>query len=442
MTTLRLLKVHFPKVIADLIYDILSHGILDSHAAAKYGVIELIKYPESALDNIAQYCSLDVIKELFHFQDGYIHVEQMYDAIYYALINGRMDMYNVINYDKIKKLPVNIYTLHSIYEKTSKETFHILKYKYKAYSPVSEILYKYDRADLFDEYKDVHSIRQMIMCNADKMLLEYSKICGQNEMVYINAYFGDEKAIQEIRSFKDIIVSYILIKNKIFTNIKLHMKRLVYLLNDDKITPEEFVDILYNNDIEYDVLNAEFHDMVKIQKIKTLLFERNIANKYDIFNYEYYDEIDMFYIIRDMDIFCDIYNFCDCEIIFSIAAFHNKVWLMKRMMDIGARNYLQAAVAAAANNAMDAYIFVKPFLTDVNDLFACAVHHGSHYIILDMIDEHMNDAEANDLHTYELLGQKNIRKSANKQYPIHYSYAETLYDIYVMSLGYAEEIDE
>ncbi len=185
MSIIHELNIYLPSDISGYIYDILSFGIMDSRDAAKYGVVDLIKYPESAIGEITEYCSIDVIKSLFRCIEGKLQVENIHDMTYYALNNDRKDIYDMLNPCRIKyEIPV---------KNSSKETFDI------AISLVNNDIYinyndihKYDNVKLYCCFEKV-SLTEIFINNSMKMLDMYKRDCSELDMKCIEAFYGDKK---------------------------------------------------------------------------------------------------------------------------------------------------------------------------------------------------------------------------------------------------------
>ncbi len=454
METVRIINAYFPKVISNLIYDILAHDIADSRDAAIYGVIELIKYPESAFDAITKHCSIDAVKSIFPIVNGKIKVSQMYDAIYHSLVNGRKDIYDIIlNHKKIKHLSPEMCDDDKLYKNCTDETFAILMKLFgeKNTYVIHDKIYEYDRVDLL-KYVSKPDLYFALLYGSKKIIAKIKSGGDNKHITYIKAYYGDEKSIETLRELKDInveiednIYEIIVIKNKRFdlfdpSGMCLVPRIIFILLETNQITPQEFADILLNipaddsfADKKFETTDMKLYDSVnkvfienKLHDLGYSLYSFNDEDKKRlIFSSIYNNEIDE--VLR-----YDLY-----EHIFSSAAFHNNVSLMKKMYQLGANNFLEAALAATCNNSMDAFLYVKPFVDDFKMLFECAAMCGSHYILLDLMD-YKYDVETHDRYTNKLLG-RNDKFDICCQYSKHYNDVGHLFIEHENIINWAED---
>ncbi len=445
MNTTDCLNVYFPDAISVYIYDILSHGIMGSCEAAKYGIRELIKYPESAFNQITKYCSIDMIKSLFPLIEGKIKVELMYNAIFYSLANGRKDVYDIIyGHEEIKNLNPyvkNDYDL--IYKNCTIQTLKILNrlskdtYKYK-------YIYKYDRSDLFSLIKKP-SLLNMFKNDSQKIMREFAEKCNNaNKLKCINAYLGYEKNFDDVNN--DVIYNIIAIKNKRFnilrkitTNYQIEI--IIDLLEEGHITEEEFTKVIMYCNSPSDTILLDIKDIKTYYVLDSMMMEHKISNiiieqvhdiHMSIFEYVYREEIDkIFFLIEKegMEI---------CNIILNAAASRNNVFLIKKMIVLGAKDFERSILTAVSTNSMDAYMYLKPFVdTELfSILYECAVQFGSHYIIKDLIDYKIV-AETNDRYTDRLLGLNNNFDN-NSLYPSHYESLLSAYNSYTNVLDWIE----
>ncbi len=446
METIKCLNRYFPKVISGVIFDILAFGVMDSCDAARYGVTELIKYPESAINEITKFCSMEVIKTLFPLVEQSVciyerncmvcrlHVYQVPDMIYCSLLNGRKDIYDNLYTKKVyvlkktKKLIRERCRTYFSHKNVTMETIEIIgkitpSKIHDSMTCTRTEIYESDNVNLYDYIKS-HDLFLILLCNAVKILNVFARNCSDEHKKYIDAFYGDRNIIDELMGRDDTPQEYLEIitaKNGIIGPYTYSMEILSELVSVGHITPEQFVDFISQATMDYDDITIR---NIKLEtKIHDILVECGLEDefilygyvdnevkytetlRYDVFGYMYHHDID------ELNEFINRYG-CKAlyDDIFSIAAFYNNVAIMDRMYKLGADNFRLSAICSILSNSMDAFIYIKPHLTNLDGLINIARKYKSHYVSLDLGD---NIDRMDQVYDY-----------------IHHGDMENMYDLY------------